>query len=359
MSGAEKRVGIIIVNWRGWRDTIECLESVFRMNSSDFRVIVCDNASGDGSLDHIESWAKGTEPAGCQNPELSYLVDPPLLKPLPCVRVAEGEPEMKGALLASSLLLVQGDHNGGFAAGCNLGIRIALLDDGCDVIWLLNNDTVVDPEAMSAAVRLMDEKGLGMCGSMTPFYYKPTIVQVKGGLNYQRWTGRVLVRDGLTVETALSEPHETHLDFINGASWFLHRSALERCGLLNQSYFLYFEELDYASRLTGMMDWDFAADSVVYHKAGASAGSARDRMQRSERAEYYATRARVLIARRYFSWAVVTNLLTIVGGITFRAVKGRRGLAKAMLRGALSGLTEKLQPIPMLAAPEARTGGDA
>lgn len=77
------RVYILILNWNGWGDTIECLESVFRNVYMDFRVIVCDNGSVDGSLSHIRSWSKGEldsfVPSG--NP-LRRLSHPPIRKPV-------------------------------------------------------------------------------------------------------------------------------------------------------------------------------------------------------------------------------------------------------------------------------------
>ena len=55
-----KKAYIIILNWNGWKDTIECLESVFQNLYSDYRVVLCDNASTDKSLDKIKQWADGT-----------------------------------------------------------------------------------------------------------------------------------------------------------------------------------------------------------------------------------------------------------------------------------------------------------
>jgi len=53
-------VYVVILNWNGWQDTIECLESVFRLDYPSFRVIVCDNGPRDGSPEHIRAWAEGS-----------------------------------------------------------------------------------------------------------------------------------------------------------------------------------------------------------------------------------------------------------------------------------------------------------
>jgi hypothetical protein len=166
-------------------------------------------------------------------------------------------------------------------------------------VWLLNNDTVVEPDAMVNAIRLMKKEKLAMCGSVCLFYARPWEVQALGGLDYNPWTGRVKVRHNLA-RRDIERQSARHVDFIAGATWFLARATIEKVGLLQDSYFLYFEELDYACRLGSRARWSYATDSIVYHKAGASAGSARNRLARSVMAERYATRGRLIVCRRFF-----------------------------------------------------------
>ncbi len=341
VSETRGHVGIVIVNWRGWKDTIECLESVFRMRGEPFRVIVCDNASGDGSVDALESWAQGHTEAQVANPELAHLSQPPVPKPVQILRVRE-EDAFDPPHPDADLVLLEAASNGGFAAGCNLGIRYALADKNCACIWLLNNDTVVDPDAMVNVVRLMRQEQLAMCGSLCLFYWHPSEVQAFGGLNYNRWTGRVKVRQNLLLRDAERELGPRPVDYINGASWFLTRSVIEKFGLLQESYFLYCEELDYASRLDRTDRWSYALDSFVYHKAGATAGSARSRLARSETAERYATRSRLLVCRRFFPWCLPSTLAVILVAAAYRILRGCPGLAKAMFRGLKEGLTVTL-----------------
>src|ERR1700692_5018323 len=74
------QICVVLLNWNGWKDTIECLESVFRLACEDFRIVVCDNASTDGSVEKIRQWARGELTAGCANPQLSGLTSPPVPK---------------------------------------------------------------------------------------------------------------------------------------------------------------------------------------------------------------------------------------------------------------------------------------
>ena len=83
----ESKTYIIILNWNGWEDTIECLESVFHLNHPNFSVIVCDNASQDESLDRIEEWANGKIDANSDNHVLRHLFTPAYPKPIPFLRI--------------------------------------------------------------------------------------------------------------------------------------------------------------------------------------------------------------------------------------------------------------------------------
>ena len=162
------RACIILVNWNGWGDTIECLESIFRSVPSDVRVIVCDNDSTDGSVDKIEAWAEGrldvVVPVGHPLRETSW---PPVLKPIPfqiCERLdAENE---GGCDNTARLVVIRTGGNLGFAGGNNVGLRNVLRNGQEDYVWLLNNDTVIAHGALDALLERMDENPvIGMCGS--------------------------------------------------------------------------------------------------------------------------------------------------------------------------------------------------
>src|ERR1700744_2007884 len=184
------KVYIIILNWNGWRDTIECLESVFRLDYLNYRVIVCDNASADESIAYIAAWAEGELAAGCANRALQYLSTPPCPKPIPSLRVGPKD-NISLASCSERLILVQADTNLGFAGGNNIGLRLALAAGDLDYVWLLNNDTVVDPSALTRMVERMEPRpDAGICGSTLRYYDRPQIVQALGGSGYTRGSAR-------------------------------------------------------------------------------------------------------------------------------------------------------------------------
>ncbi len=328
---------VILLNWNGWKDTLECLESLFRLNCPDFRVVVCDNASTDGSLEKIAAWARGEILAEPANPQLSRLSLPPFPKPIPHLELTREQAESGAASYEGQLVLIQTGANLGFAGGNNVGLRYALGDSTGHFFWLLNNDTVVEPDALSAMVRLMEQQSeIGLCGSLNLSYYNPKEVLAQGGKTYCNWTGRVHTPPLPMVDELDSRP--APMDFVNGASMLASRAFLEKVGLMEESYFLYFEELDWAMRAKGKLKLGYARGSVIYHKEGAVIGSNRERMKRSLLSEKYLSRNRVLFTKRFLPWALPSVLIWMFPAAAYRLWRGDLERAKLMLKSTLQGL---------------------
>jgi GT2 family glycosyltransferase len=185
------RAFIILLNWNGWGDTIECLESLFRSDFPDYRVIVCDNGSDDGSIAMIKAWAEGRLDAFPALGPLRSLSFPPVAKPVKYLEYTKQEAEQGGdGDRESRLIIINNAANLGFAAGNNVALRYILARNDFYHVWLLNNDTVVQPDTLSRMVERMNEKsGAGMCGSTIHFYGRPDRVQALGGGWHCKWIG--------------------------------------------------------------------------------------------------------------------------------------------------------------------------
>lgn len=342
-------VHIIVLNWNGWRDTIECLGSLFHQDYPDYSVVICDNGSSDNSLQKIAEWAKGQISAESGNPQLSHLILPPHETPIAYHELTRKEAESGVANRRPRLTLIQNAANVGFAAGNNVGLRYALGNPTCQYCWLLNNDTVVRPRALSAMVRLMQQKPeIGICGSLNLDYYNPSVVQAQGGMTYNRWTGRVR-KEPLRLINDL-DTRTAGMDYVNGASMLVSRALIEKVGLMEESYFLYFEELDWAMRAKGKFTLGYAPDSVIYHKQGATIGSDPDRRGRSLLSDQYLSRNRVLFTRRFIPWALPTVLTSVCIAAAERFCTGDVNRARLMLSYMLRGLATR---IPRAAPTEA------
>jgi GT2 family glycosyltransferase len=334
----QPQVYIVLLNWNGWQDTIECLESVFRLSYPRFTVIVCDNASSDGSMEKIEGWAKGFIAASCDSPDLVRLTVPSIAKPLDFDYIFSSGEAATSLSPGSRLLLIQTGANLGFAGGNNVGIRYALERGDCDYVWLLNNDTVIEPDSLSAMVRMAEaDPKLGICGSQLRSYSPPHEIQTMGGRRYSRWSGRTRPLQELTTPQISTTPGAP--DYIEGASMLISRRCLEAVGLLEESYFLYYEELDLVGRAQPGFNFGYSAASVVYHKEGASIGTASARANRSALSEFYQARNRIVFTRRHHAWSLPSVLAVTGLSVLQRIMIGRPQNAGAILRGALASFS--------------------
>ena len=278
-------VYIIILNWNGWKDTIECLDSVFQLKYSNYRIIVCDNDSDDLSLEIIREWLDNQHTTYF---EFSHSKDREILI----------EDYHKVTLIPTGANL-------GFAGGNNIGVRYALSDTNCDYVWILNNDTTVDPNALDSLVKhFRTDITIGICGSKLVYYHQPTLIQAWGGGRYNKWLG---IATNLGIGSSIDQQAdvlkiEKQINFIMGASMLVSRSFINEVGLMNEQYFLCFEELDWITRAKGKYRLGYAESSVVYHKEGGSTGNNSDKNQRSYLSDYYNQRSYILFTRTYYPY---------------------------------------------------------
>lgn len=319
------KVYIIILNYNGWMDTIECLESVLKLNYKNFQVIVVDNNSPNNSLLYINKWAIGQIDARTKNNQLTHLTAPFEKKPLFVQNFSISE-EKKTIDLEnnSNIIFIQAGENKGFAAGNNIGIQFALNQSNCDFVWLLNNDTVVEKDALSKLVEHFDlsTEKIGILGSKLLYYHNPTEIQAIAG-KYNKWLCTTSHIGGNSTDNGqFDSPHAPiAADYIVGASMFVSRDFIEDVGLMTEDYFLYFEELDWSFRAK-RKGWiiDVCTKSKVYHKEGASINANENK---SELADYYSLRNRLLFTKRFSPIALPSVHLSLLGVAVNRLRRGQ------------------------------------
>ncbi len=214
------KVAVIVLNYQGAADTLACVRSLEAQTRKPDEVIVVDNASPDGSGAELRKAL----------PEISHLQSP---------------------------------ANLGFATGNNLGIRHALAQ-GAELVWLLNNDAVAAPDALEAMVKAASVDGrVGAWGTLIYEWHERTRLQCWGGGWANPWTGR-------SAEYRTPVPIE-RLDYVTGCSLFLRREALIEVGLLDEGYFMYFEDTDLGFRYRAA-GWRLGVveQARVWHKGGAT-----------------------------------------------------------------------------------------
>lgn len=222
-------VYIIILNWNGWQDTLACVESCRNLSWSNFRILVVDNASSDGSEEILRSQLTDVE-------------------------------------------IIQSGANLGFAGGNNVGIRKAL-SSGADYVWLLNNDTVVDTEALSSLVNAMEgDKSVGIAGSKIYYLSDPQRIWSAGGF-WDKGKLRLRQRGSNQLEKKQFE-NLCVIGSINGCSMLVRASLIREIGLLDESYFLYWEDTEWCARAKEFgYKILYVPFSKIWHKVSAKAGS--------------------------------------------------------------------------------------
>jgi len=255
----------------------------------------------------------------------------------------EMQPEMQPDEDAD-IFLIRTGANLGFAAGNNAGLRFALAR-GFDYLWLLNADTVVDPAALTEMRARLDARpDAGLCGSLLCYYDAPEIIQEAGGCAYYPVLGmaRRLAADA-DRERAQDWPAlEGRLGYVSAASCLARRAFVEDIGLLSEDYFLYNEEIDWATRARGRFALAFAERSIVYHKKGRATGSKSVGATRSPSSAYYLWRARRRFTAKFHPLGLPAVVLLAALSSTAAAFTGNRKTARSIFRGVLDRPPEDL-----------------
>ena len=335
-------VAIVLVNWNGWRDSIACIRSCLALSGTGFRIILCDNDSGDGSVERILAWARSEEEAE-PDPASPVAIAAPRL-PHGVALLDRAAAERGDDADGAELILVRTGGNLGFAGGNNVGLRWAMAQ-GCDYAWLLNNDTVVPPDALSTLIATMEaDRSIGVAGSLLLEYHSPDLVQAcAGALDRTTFRGRHLgpgvpLADRERVEALIggADLRPSEILYPVGASMLVSRTFLDDVGLMEESYFLYYEESDWVLRAAPRYRVGIVPDSHVYHRHGASAGTTPEGT--SARSVGFLYRSRLRIARRF----APARLPQVVLGMLIDAAKGLARGRTAKARAAASALTGRV-----------------
>lgn len=261
-----KPVSIITVNYNNYPDTIECLDSLLRMDYPAYNIVIVDNFSENDSVKKIEDWLSGKhERAGDGRgpiPLRKYTYDGNSLKMHEDGRRGEASSGLFG------ISVIRSSKNLGFGGANNLGAEHAISVYQPDYIWFINNDTVAAPEALRGLVDTLEaHHEAGAAGSKVLLYHDPGRVQFLGGgsicFNYADlpYAGRA---DFPSNDAEIK-------GYITGTSFIIRKEVAARAGLWDDKYFLYVEDVDYSVRIRNAgFKLYFASKSVIYHKNGAS-----------------------------------------------------------------------------------------
>jgi GT2 family glycosyltransferase len=331
------KVAIVILNWNNWQDTIECLESVFQINYPNYSVILVDNHSQDDSIKNILKYAEGKI-----NVESNFFDYSKVNKPLNCQIIKKCE--INGKINADKqLTLILNDANDGFAEGNNIGIRYALKNLDADYVLLLNNDTVVDKYFLDPLIKEgeINEK-IGILGSKLYYYDNPNVIWCVGGKIDWKFARGLHV--GINEEDIGQYNTNQSFDYISGAALLIKTEVFNKVGLLNERYFLYFEETDFELKASENNYGNlYIPESKVWHKVSKTGGGIKN-----ELGLYYITRNRWLFMKKwakkgnYLIFAVLQILMAIILPISLCIKYNDKKLFLAYYKGLKDGLKNSL-----------------
>lgn len=193
-----------------------------------------------------------------------------------------------------NLIYIQSEKNLGFAGGNNLGIQRA----SGKYILLLNNDTEITTGCISSLVHEMENNSeIGLISPLILYHEDKRLIQYAGFSKMNYFTGRNKTIGKFEIDTGQYDNLSNETGFCHGAAMMCRKQDLVEVGLMDENYFLYYEEMDWCEKFKrkGKKIW-FVGKSRIYHKESVSVG------KESNLKTYFLTRNRVLFIRKNTSF---------------------------------------------------------
>ena len=303
------QVYIVVLNYKNWEDTLECLESLFRSSYQYFSVLVIDNDSQNNSLGHLMEWADKGHGKSASFSAIGHT----FLR-------SEDIPDLVDLNFLPRLTFIQHSFNAGFAGGNNIALRLLQTEEA--YIWLVNPDIVIQENTLEELVK---------------FAVLQSPDAIIGGVIQSRSGNRdVIVYGGAKVNflaatvTPVKKPGFVgRLDYVSGGCLFTHSSNLKRLGLLPEEYFLYWEETDwcYRAKQKGQA-LHVCPKAVCYDKGSTSIG-------KNFIADYYYARNGLLFISKFRRKNIPFVVFFLGIRLFKRLITGRWERAKGIYRGTL------------------------
>lgn len=287
------KIYIILVNYNGAKDTINCIKSIKEYEKEiKYEIIVVDNLSTDNSIEELEK--------------------------------------------LDNITLIKSKINGGFAKGNNIGIEYAI-KKGAQYILLLNNDTIICENSISILLkRLKEESEIGIVGSRIMYYEDKSLINYYGGKF--NWFKGITIHEGYKQKYIEDNQKNKNTDFITGCCMLIKREVIEKVGMLPEEYFMYFEDADYCMQvLEKGYKLEVCADSVIYHKVSVSSGG-----ENSAFSIKWGNRNRLIFINKYkkYTKGILTKIIFYVTRfilfIKYNIV-GEKEKSKAIIEGIKEG----------------------
>lgn len=274
------KISIILINWNGYRDTVECLNSLQKISYPKYEIIIVDNGSENESVEKISEWCRKNNIRLLEYNQTEAKAG----------GSAKKESTIKNLSSKQKLILVRANDNLGFAGGNNLGIKYSLAKNDSDFILLLNNDTLVKPDFLTRlAEPLMQNPSAGAASPKIYYASSPKKIWYAGGtISLWNATPKNIEKIETTPIKGLFATRHT-----TGCATIIKKEVFLKCGLLDEDFFFLHEDCEFSLRMRkNKFNLFFAADSVIYHKIGESGSQ-------SPLNCYFAAKHRILLLKKH------------------------------------------------------------
>jgi GT2 family glycosyltransferase len=297
------KVTILLLNYNGWKDAIECLESVYKITYPNWEVLLVDNGSEDDSVSKIKEWAAGKIPVeskffeyDAERKPIEYIEELFYDEEEARVKVSEKEKEWDMLLPHQKLSILRIEKNCGFTGGNNIGIEYILRKKKTDYILLLSNDTVVDKYLLKELVKVAEsDPEIGVVGPKIYFYDyngRKDIINFAGGkINF--WKGQGYHIGANEIDKGQHDEIR-EVDYVEGSCFSIKKKVIEKVGMLDHEYFAYWEEADWCVRIKkGGYKLCYVPKAKIWHKVSSTT------KKTSGFFEYYNTRNKFSFMKKY------------------------------------------------------------
>lgn len=295
MIAAEKHQLIVAtLNWNRPDDTIACLQSAAQLTYPAAELVVVDNHSSDDSVERIQA-------------------------------------------AVPQATILRNDRNAGFAGGCNMALRYAL-ERGADYILLINNDTILDP-TMIERMLAYAAPDVGMLVPAIFYMASPSQPWSIGGMCHPITLEKT--GDSARQFGQIAHAGAVERDYVVGCAMLFQRAALERAGMFDERFFMYYEDMDLSLRFRQAGYRILLVPTAhMWHKVSASSGGSNSPGER-----YWMARSSVIFFRKHargLRWLAIVPFRTLSAlRTTLRLLRSKNSVAaRAYWRGLRDGIQE-------------------
>lgn len=247
-----ENICIILVNYNGYDDTVECIKSIENSDYDNYKIILVDNGSKDKNKILNDNYINN----------------------------------------AADVII--SEENLGFSGGNNLGIKYAQEKYDPEYYLLLNNDTVITKDTISNLKKGFDfDRKAGIITGKIYYFSEPKTIWAAGGkFNFN--TGIADQPELGKIDDGVQYENTCEVSFATGCTMLISKQVINTVGYLEESYFLYAEDTDYCCRvLNAGFKIIYVGKALIYHKVSASTG------KQSNMQQYYMFRNNCYIIKKY------------------------------------------------------------